>query len=112
MFCRGLSMSHGERQAWAGGSAAVAAPPPKGSSSAVAALRSGLSAEATASMIPTSQWELLYRSVTAAQQADLLTLASHQGLLYSHQLPPLPSSRSVPPTDEPRSWNLLGKILA
>jgi hypothetical protein len=59
-----------------------------------------------------SPWELLYRGLAPAQQADLLALATQQGLLYSHQLPPAPSPRNLPPADEPRTWNLLGKILA
>src|SRR5580704_8713332 len=103
-------MSHRDRHASAGTTATVAAPPPKHNSTA-AAMRSASPAEAAPSSV--SQWELFYRSASPAQQADLLVLANRQGLLYSHQLPPVSSATRCPqPADEPRTWNLLGKILA
>ncbi|HZT81873.1 MAG TPA: hypothetical protein VFA26_16730, partial [Gemmataceae bacterium] len=36
-------------------------------------------------------WEDFYRSATPAQQSALMTLACRQGVLYAHQLPPVPS---------------------
>jgi hypothetical protein len=104
-------MSHRDRHASAGTIATVAAPPPKQSVSAVTALRAASSADSTTS--PVTPWEQLYRSASPEQQADLLALASRQGLLYTHQLPPFPSTaRTQAPAEEPRTWNLLGKILA
>jgi hypothetical protein len=104
-------MSQRERQALAEATAVVAVAPPKNSTSAVAAPRFATSPEPLAPIV--SQWELLYRSASPAQQADLLALASQQGLLYNHQLPPVPTSpRALAPADEPRTWNLLGRILA
>src|SRR2546430_17540443 len=95
-------MSSRERHASAGSTATVAAPPPKHNASAVP-LRS---ASATEAALPVaSHWEALYRSVSPAEQADLLTLARRQGLLYSHQLPPAPpASRALPPVEHPRTW--------
>jgi hypothetical protein len=102
-------MSQRDRQASAGTTATVATPPKHNIGSA-ATLPSGSPSEVAP--CATSPWELLYRSATPAQQADLLALASRQGLLYSHQLPSVTSGpRSLPATEEPRTWNLLGKIL-
>jgi len=104
-------MSDGEGQAWSGAAAAVAVPPPQSSTDAVAALGS-TPAPGTVVAVA-APWELLYQSGAPAQQADLLALASRQGLLHGYQLPPpSPSSRCLPPADEPHTWNLLGKLLA
>ncbi|HYV37676.1 MAG TPA: AAA domain-containing protein [Gemmataceae bacterium] len=103
-------MSHRERQPWASTAGAIAAPPaPKSGSGTAAALRSPLPHDTTALVV--SQWELLYRGVSPAQQADLLALARQQGLLYSYQLPTPSTTRPLPATDEPRTWNLLSKML-
>jgi hypothetical protein len=103
-------MSSRERHASVGATATVAAPPSKSSSKSVAAARSGSTTEAAFPVA--SPWEALYRHASPAQQADLLALASKQGLLYGHQLPAPTSSRAVLPADEPATWNLLGKILS
>jgi hypothetical protein len=103
-------MSSRERHASVGATATVAAPPSKSSSNALPAVRSGSTTEATLAVA--SGWEALYRLASPAQQADLLALASKQGLLYGHQLPAATSSRAVLPADEPATWNLLGKILS
>jgi hypothetical protein len=108
-------MSHRERHASASTTATVAEPVPQKNgpkpNPSAAALRSASCAEAApASVTP---WDLLCRSASPAQHADLLALASRQGLLYTPQLPPLPvASRASAPADEPHTWNLLGKILA
>src|SRR5262249_2982222 len=99
------SMSHRERQASAGATAPVAPPPPTSGPGPPAALRPAPAADAA------THWELLYHGIPPAQQAELLALASEQGLLYSHQLPAAAPARGAPPGDEPRTWNLLGKML-
>src|SRR5262249_51270140 len=79
--------------------------------SSAAALRSVPAKEAT--LTPASHWEVLYHSVSPAEQAALLALARRQGLLYSYQLPTAPStSRVQSAAEEPRTWNLLGNLLA
>ncbi len=55
---------------------------------------------------------MLCRAASPAQQAQLLALASQQGLLYSYQLPDAAAVNSRVPADEPRNWNLLCKALA
>src|SRR5262245_21786642 len=99
-------MTQRERQPSAG---ATLAPRP-----ASAPPRAGGSANAGERSVPT--WEDLYRSLSPAQQSELLALASQQGLLYAHQLPePDPtslrdSSGSRPGGASPRSF--LPQLLA
>jgi hypothetical protein len=101
-------MTPRERHAAAGPTAALAVPPKH--TLTTAAVRSAPTAEVAPAA---SHWEVLYRSVSPAEQADLLALARRQGLLYAHQLPAVPSaSRTTTSADEPRAWNLLGKMLA
>jgi hypothetical protein len=102
-------MSHGEQQDWSGVTTAVAVPPPKSGPSTVAALRTALSAESgNAAGAP---WELLYRTASPAQQADLLALASQQGVLYSHQFPEAPSPRPHGTADDTRQPGMAARIL-
>jgi hypothetical protein len=53
-------------------------------------------------------WEDLYRSVSPAQQSELLALAGRQGLVYAHQLPA--AGGNGPPPD--RNRQLLARMLS
>jgi hypothetical protein len=101
-------MSHRDRHAAAGTVATVPAPPTK-PGLVSAAPRAALSVESTPAI---SQWEILYRCISPDQQSELLALAGRQGLIYAHQLPPVPSASRSLPAEESRTWNLLGKMLA
>src|SRR5579862_4222632 len=103
-------MSHGERQAWAGAAPGVAVQAPVGSTGAVAEICPPQVPPAGGG--PTSQWELLYRTVARAQVPDVLALASQRGLLYKQYVQQTTLPRSLPATEEPRNVNLLGKMLA
>jgi hypothetical protein len=58
-------------------------------------------------------WEDLYQNASPAQQQELLSLAGRQGLLYSHQLPPLNNgARAGAPAEETASGQLLSRLLS
>src|SRR5712692_7737864 len=57
----------------------------------------------------TPLWEALYRCASPAQQQELLSLASHQGVVYAHQLPAGSNGAALPPD---RSRELLAQILS
>src|SRR5262249_976923 len=57
-------------------------------------------------------WEEFYRSVSPAQQVELLSLAERQGLLYAHQLPAAGNGNRGPTPDLPAGpLNLLAQLL-
>src|SRR5215467_1214965 len=65
------------------------------------------------SAVPVSglRWEELFRSVSPAQQQELVTLAARQGLLYGHQLPPVRNGTAAPPASETAARQFLSRLL-
>lgn len=90
-----------QREGYASGSAAGLASRP---AVALTSSSGGPPGAETASRAPT--WDELFRALPTGRQRDLLALASRQGLLYEHQLPP---ANGTPP-QHPRS--LLTRLLA
>src|SRR5437867_3996991 len=74
-------MTARERKAPGSASAAAIAP-----AAAMAGNGPGRNGSETSSRVPL--WEEWFQSATPAQQTEMLALASHQGLLYAHQVPP------------------------
>jgi hypothetical protein len=55
-------------------------------------------------------WEAVFHGCSGSQQRELLVLAAHQGLLYSHQLPPRNGSPVVDPNNQVLSQLLRGQV--
>src|SRR5258708_2627494 len=75
-------MTQRERHASGG----VVEAPPRPTAGQVAASRASASSEPNTNRAPL--WEETFRGASSAQKLELLALASKQGVLYSHQLPP------------------------
>lgn len=71
-----------QREWYASGGVSEAVLPPPGSPAPAP-----LAALAATAARPVLLWEDYYRSASPSQQAELLSLASRQGVVYSHQLP-------------------------
>jgi hypothetical protein len=105
-------MTQRERHASAGLSATAPAPPPRGAP-----------ADPPAPPRPTpppgtspprgSLWEDVFQGASPAQQQELLSLATRQGLLYAHQLPPAGNGTRphAPAGDDLRGLNLISRLL-
>src|SRR5437016_14142219 len=67
--------------------------PPGGLSQAAPRSASGLAPAAPPGKHPlrTASWEDVFQNASPEQQAQLLALAERQGILYGHQLPPVPN---------------------
>src|SRR5438477_5350140 len=79
--------------------------PPRPSAAPATPQAAANAPEAAASLAPL--WEDLFRSISPAQQRELLTLAQRQGALYPHQLP---GGGNGVPVDPGRQ--LLSRLLA
>ena len=104
-------MTQRERHASPGLSATVPTPHAlPGTTGQFAHLRSSSAVE-TSSMI-VSLWEDVFHKASPAQQEELLTLASRQGLLYAYQLPRSNGTAvHASPADDARGFNLLSRLL-
>ncbi len=102
-------MTQRERQASSGLSATARAPVAGGPAGPPAPSRPAAAPDAH----PSTLWEDVFHNATPAQQQELLTLASRQGLLHAHQLPaPANGSRPhAPAPNDPRALTLLSHLL-